>query len=115
MRNLRLRCVFLLKTWPGFTAFRSGPNQAEERAGSKRALPIVAMSSDRLFLDRVGRHQCPSPLHRHGQNNMRFAEPQAKGDVSTLPARGHFYFALTLVLQGLTSAQRSYNILTPML
>jgi hypothetical protein len=33
------------------TAFRSGPGQALERAGSKHALPIVAMSSDRLFLN----------------------------------------------------------------
>lgn len=33
------------------TAFRSGPGQALERAGSKHALPIVAMSSGRLFLD----------------------------------------------------------------
>jgi len=28
------------------------------------------MSSGRLFLDRVGRHQSPSPLHRHGQDNL---------------------------------------------
>jgi hypothetical protein len=53
------------------------------------------MSSDRLFLDRVGRHQSPSPLHRQPQNNMHSAEPWAKGDISTLPGRGHFYFALT--------------------
>jgi hypothetical protein len=33
------------------TAFRSGPGQAIERAGRKHALPIVAMSSGRLFLD----------------------------------------------------------------
>src|SRR5215471_14316257 len=26
------------------------------------------MSSGRLFLDRVGRHQSPSPLHRRDQN-----------------------------------------------
>ena len=32
------------------TAFRSGPGQAIERAGRKHALPIVAMSSGRLFL-----------------------------------------------------------------
>jgi hypothetical protein len=44
-------------------AFRSGPGQAEERAGRKHVLPIVAMSSGRLFRDRVGRHQSPSPLH----------------------------------------------------
>ena len=53
------------------------------------------MSSDRLFLDRVARQPCPSPLHRHTQINMPSREAQAKGDISTLPARGHFYFALT--------------------
>ena len=53
------------------------------------------MSSGRLFLDRVGRHQSPSPLHRHEQNNMHSREPRAKGDISTLPGTRHFYFALT--------------------
>jgi hypothetical protein len=53
------------------------------------------MSSGRLFLDRVGRHQSPSPLHRRSQNIMNLREARAKGDISTLPARGHFYFALT--------------------
>ena len=42
------------------------------------------MSSGRLFLDWVGRHQSPSPLHRHSQNNMAFSEAWAKGDISTL-------------------------------
>jgi hypothetical protein len=53
------------------------------------------MSSGRLFLDRVARQHCPSPLHRHSQINMYFSEAKEKGDVSTLPGRGHFYFALT--------------------
>jgi hypothetical protein len=53
------------------------------------------MSSDRLFLERVARQHCPSPLHRHTQTNMHSAEAQAKGDISILPAWGHFYFALT--------------------
>ena len=56
------------------------------------------MSSDRLFLDRVARQHCPSPLHRHPQINMHSAEAQRKGDISILPARGHFYFALTRFL-----------------
>ncbi len=56
------------------------------------------MSSDRLFLDRVARQHCPSPLHRCSQINMHSSQAQAKGDVSTLPGRGHFYFALTLWL-----------------
>ena len=53
------------------------------------------MSSGRLFLDRVARQQSPSPLHRHTQINMHSAEAQGKGDISTLPGRGPFYFALT--------------------
>jgi hypothetical protein len=53
------------------------------------------MSSGRLFLDRVARQHCPSPLHRHTQINMHSPEAQAKGDISTLPATRHFYFALT--------------------
>jgi hypothetical protein len=56
-----------------------------------------AMSSGRLFLDRVARQHCPSPLHRQSQNNMLSQQAQARGDISILPARGHFYFALTRV------------------
>src|SRR5260370_1090984 len=52
------------------------------------------MSSDRLFLDRVARQHCPSPLHRHTQINMHSADAQAKGDISTLPARGTFLLCL---------------------
>jgi hypothetical protein len=63
----------------------------EDRAPSHRP----QMSSDRLFLDRVARQHCPSPLHRCSQINMHSSQAQAKGDVSTLPGRGHFYFALT--------------------
>jgi hypothetical protein len=60
-----------------------------------RILLIVRMSSDRLFLDRVGRHQSPSPLHRHEQSNTHLSKPRPKGDVSTLRRTRHFYFALT--------------------
>ena len=42
--------------------------QAIERDGRSTPFPSSAMSSGRLFLDRVGRHQSPSPLHRHPQN-----------------------------------------------
>jgi len=38
----------------------------EDHASSHRP----QMSSGRLFLDRVGRHQSPSPLHRRDQNKM---------------------------------------------
>jgi hypothetical protein len=71
----------------------SGPSPEARRKETR--LPIVATSSGRLFLDRVSRHQSPSPLHRHWQTNMHFSQASEKGDISTLPAGGHFYFALT--------------------
>jgi len=61
----------------------------------EHALPIVPMSSGRLFLDRVARQHCPSPLHRHPQISMHFSEAIPKEDISTLHGGGHFYFALT--------------------
>ncbi len=69
------------------------------------------MSSGRLFLDRVARQQGPSPLHRHPQINTHSQGVQAKGDISTLPGRRHFYFALTLADLKLT-ARRFLSILT---
>jgi hypothetical protein len=53
------------------------------------------MSPGRLFLDRVARQHCPSPLHRHGQITTAFQNSWLKHDISTLPAIRHFYFALT--------------------
>src|SRR5215813_2740544 len=44
--------------------------QAKERAGRITLFSSSAMSSGRLFLDRVGRHQSPSPLHRRDQNKL---------------------------------------------
>jgi hypothetical protein len=82
---------------------RSAPNpgkrtRREDHAPSHRP----QMSSGRLFLDRVGRHQSPSPLHRHEQINMHSSEGQAQGDISTLPGTRHFDFALTLKIIFLT-------------
>src|SRR6202451_1710952 len=71
----------------------SGPDREARRKETR--LPIVAMSSGRLFLDRVGRHQRPSPLNRHTQTNTHFQTPGDKHDISTLPGGRHFYFALT--------------------
>jgi hypothetical protein len=76
--------------------------QVKERAGRIAPSSSSAMSSDRLILDRVGRHQSPSPLHRHTQINMPFSKRQVKGDISILLGRGHFYFALTRVRHALT-------------
>ena len=69
------------------------------------------MSSGRLFLDRVAREQSPSPLHRHPQITMHSRQAQAKGDISTLPGRRHFYFALTTSyarLRGLSEPGKMY-------
>ena len=44
--------------------------RARECAGRITLSLIVLMSSGRLFLDRVGRHQSPSPLHRRDQNKL---------------------------------------------
>ena len=65
-------------------ASRSGPSQAIGRAGRNTPCPSSAMSSGRLFLDRVARQHCPSPLHRHQQITMHSEQVQAKGDTSTL-------------------------------
>ena len=69
--------------------------QLKGRDGRRAPISSSAMSSGRLFLDRVARQQSPSPLHRHPQINMHSSDARAKGDISTLPGRGHFYFALT--------------------
>jgi hypothetical protein len=64
----------------------------EEHALSHRP----QMSSGRLFLDRVGRHQSPSPLRRHAQTTMHFPRATSKPELSTLLGSGTFYFALTV-------------------
>jgi hypothetical protein len=69
--------------------------QVQERAGRSTPLSSSTMSSHRLFLDRVGRHQSPSPLYRLSHTNMPHLKPRAKHDISTLPGTRHFYFALT--------------------
>ena len=73
----------------------SAPRPAKRRDGRSAPYPSSAMSSGRLFLDRVARQQSPSPLHRQVEHNMYLTEARHKGDISTLLGRGHFYFALT--------------------
>jgi hypothetical protein len=97
-RNLSVRCGSTkTKPWGGTVPPPDGRPRAQvkERVGRTTPFSSSAMSSGRLFLDRVARQQSPSPLHRQPQNNMHSAEPRAKGDISTLPGRGHFYFTLT--------------------
>jgi hypothetical protein len=114
-RSILRRPVCVFEAWRNL----SGPmwfqsqNQTlgRDRAASRRSAPGPGkrtrredhvpshrpqMSSGRLFLDRVARQQSPSLLHRQPQNNTHSSSDRAKGDISTLPARGHFYFALTL-------------------
>jgi hypothetical protein len=74
---------------------RSPEPSPKGRDGRNAPYPSSAMSSGRLFLDRVARQQSPSPLHRHPQINMHSSDARAKGDISTLLRGGHFYFALT--------------------
>jgi len=60
------------KPWGGTVPPPAGRPRAQvkERVGRTTLLSSSAMSSGRLFLDRVGRHQSPSLLHRHGQHNL---------------------------------------------
>jgi hypothetical protein len=46
------------------------------------ALLIVRDEFRPVIPRRVGRHQSPSPLHRHTQPNTRFSKPSTKGDIS---------------------------------
>ena len=69
-----------------------------------RILPMVGMSFDRLFLDRVGRHQSPSLLHRHAQTNTHLPRSGPKDDISALRRTRHFCFALTTQFGPLTPA-----------
>jgi hypothetical protein len=72
-----------------------GPQSKDATRGTTRPAHRPQMSSDRLFLDRVARQHCPSPLHRHAQTTTHPLPDQAKQDISTLQGIGHFYFALT--------------------
>ncbi len=96
--------VFKTKPWGGTVPPPAGRPRAQvkERVGRTTLFSSSAMSSGRLFLDRVARQQSPSPLHRRSQINMHSSQAQANGDISTLPAWGHFYFALTPVTGPLT-------------
>ena len=87
----------LLQNLSRGTASRwSGPSQIiTERDGWSAPCPSSAMSSVRLFLDRVARQHCPSPLHRHAQIIMHFPNASLKPERSTLLGIGTFYFALT--------------------
>ena len=67
-RNLSIRCGFLIPNPSRTSPPANVQTRVQEHAGRIVLSPIVLMSSGRLFLDRVGRHQGPSPLRRHLQN-----------------------------------------------
>jgi hypothetical protein len=69
--------------------------QSKDATNRNAPYPSSTMSSGRLFLDRVARSI--APLHRHEQINLHFSKTRWKKDISTLPGRGHFYFALTFI------------------
>jgi len=98
-RNLSVRCgqnhnQILGREPSRLPPVGPGPRQ-KNASGGTRSYSSSAMSSGRLFLDRVARQHCPSPLHRHTQINMHSPQASGKGDISTLLGWGHFYFALT--------------------
>jgi len=81
----------------------SAPSPSQGRDGRNYApcsLASSAMSSGRLFLDRVARQHCPSPLHRHPETTMHARSAPDKPDISTLQGIGHFYFAFDTAEQG---------------
>jgi len=81
---------------PSAPRHRARPGYQDVSGGARPAHRLDEFH--RLFLDRVGRHQSPSPLHRRPQNNMHLGKHLGKGDISTLLRRGHFYFALTFAI-----------------
>ena len=85
------------KPWGGTVPPPAGRPRAQvkERVGRTTLSSSSSMSSGRLFLDRVGRHQSPSPLRRHAQITMHSSSAHQKPERSTLLESGTFYFALT--------------------
>ena len=71
LRNLSVRCGAAFQPQPGpeHRLPPIAPDPSPRTRREERALLIVPMSSSRLFLDRVARQHCPSPLHRHTQHN----------------------------------------------
>ena len=48
----------------------AAPDPSQRTCREEHALLIVQMSSGRLFLDRVARQHCPSPLHRQPDHKI---------------------------------------------
>jgi hypothetical protein len=65
-RNLSVRCRVLVNPCLDWSHCLppAAPDPSQRTCREEHALLIVQMSSGRLFLDRVARQHCPSPLHR---------------------------------------------------
>ena len=61
------------------------PQSKDATGGTTAPCSSSAMSSGRLFLDRVARQQSPSLLHRQVEHNTHSSGDRTKGDISTLP------------------------------
>jgi hypothetical protein len=88
-------CSTFLANLARRTAFRSGPDQVIKARRKETRLPIVAMSSGRLFLN--GLLASIARLRFTGTRNLtcNSASPGEKGTFLLCPHGGHFYFALT--------------------
>ena len=93
---------------------QTGPPRRRREVQRRPPYPPSTMSSGRLFLDRVARQHCPSPLHRHAQINMHGLPVQPKQDISTLQRIGHFYFALTPVSVTSQVVRFYYYVICPL-
>jgi hypothetical protein len=91
----RFDVSFHLFTPGACPAFRSGRCQGPRTRRKEHALPIVRDEFRLAIPRRVARQHCSSPLHQHEQDITASRNAGAKEDISTLPGRGHFYFALT--------------------
>ena len=71
-RNLSVRCRVQANPNPNLDWSHclppAAPNPSQRACREEHALLIVQMSSGRLFLDRVARQHCPSPLHRQSDH-----------------------------------------------
>jgi hypothetical protein len=116
LRNNTRRLICVFKAWRNLSGPMWFQNQNQTlgwgRAASRWSAPSPGsrtcredhapshrpqMSSGRLFLDRVARQHCPSPLHRHGQINTHSSEGLARGDISTLLGRVTFLLCVDTI------------------
>src|SRR5260370_25199919 len=103
-------CSTFLANLARRTAFRSGPDQVIKARRKETRLPIVAMSSGRLFLN--GLLASIARLRFTGTRNLtcNSAGPGEKGTFLLCPHGGHFYFALTGPTFSLTATRECMMI-----